>query len=125
MNVSLPPGMKDVELPRRATDGIPFGAGRPIRVDKQTMHVLAKCEVARKQEACPGRGRPTVFRDANELMHSCVEYMEWINTIATLISTLMIGHMYSKEMSVRSSCCDGFIEVDADYQASSNQSYDP
>lgn len=79
MNVSLPPGMKDVELPRRATDGIPFGAGRPVRVDKQTLHVLAKCEVARDQEACPGRGRPTVFRDADELMHSCVEYMEWIN----------------------------------------------
>lgn len=79
MSVSLPPGMDQVVLPRRASEGIPFGAGRPVKPDLEHQFFLAKCEIAREQKSCPGRGRPTVFRDADELMHSCLEYMQWID----------------------------------------------
>ena len=74
MNVSLPPGMDLVELPRRASDGIPFGAGRPVRIDTEGHPISARCEVARV-----GVGRPTVFSSAEELLHSCKEYMLWID----------------------------------------------
>lgn len=74
MNVSLPPGMNTDDLPRRASDGIPFGAGRPIKIDSETHPINARCEVARSKI-----GRPTVFANAEELMHSCKEYMLWID----------------------------------------------
>ena len=75
MNVSLPPGIKVDELPRRASDGIPFGAGRPIRIDSEGHPIKALCEIARSSNG----GRPTVFANADELMHSCKEYMLWID----------------------------------------------
>lgn len=72
MTVQLPPGIK---IPPSAA-GIPYGAGRPIRPDPSKTFYNALAEIAREQKATAGR--PTIFKNADELEHACLEYFQWV-----------------------------------------------
>lgn len=76
MTVQLPPGVVN-PTPRRATEGIPFGEGRRFAIDRDKRAYMAVCENARHQKSKPGKGRPTIFADADDLEHACREYMFW------------------------------------------------
>lgn len=71
MTVQLPPGMRITA----SSVGVPYGAGRPIRPDPSKTLYNASAEIAREQKA--SAGRPTIFKDADELEHACLEYFEW------------------------------------------------
>lgn len=73
MTVQLPPGMNVTA----SAVGVPYGAGRPIRPDPSPKDYLARSEIAREQKA--KAGRPTIFKDADELRHACLEYFEWVD----------------------------------------------
>lgn len=73
-NVQLPPGMNVTA----SSAGIPYGAGRPIRPDPSTKDYLARAEISREQKA--SAGRPTIFKDGDELRHACLEYFQWVDT---------------------------------------------
>lgn len=74
MTVQLPPGMN---IPTASTVGVPYGQGRPIRPDPSPKDYLARSEIAREQKSKPGR--PTIFKDADELRHACLEYFQWVD----------------------------------------------
>lgn len=74
MTVQLPSGMN---IPTASTVGVPYGKGRPIRPDPSKKDYLARSEIAREQGSKPGR--PTIFKDADELRHACLEYFEWVD----------------------------------------------
>jgi len=79
-NVQLPPGVMQPPENIRiipSAEGIPYGAGRPIRVDPSPATYKARAEICREQK--PGAGRPTIFKDADELAHACAEYFEWVD----------------------------------------------
>ena len=63
----------------RATEGVPAGAGRPVRPDPESREYMAICETAREQGVKRGCGRPPIFRDATELEHACQEYFLWVD----------------------------------------------
>jgi len=82
MNVQLPPGVITNSAPsnRRVIpsgETIPYGAGRPVRPDPSSSTFTARAELHREQK--PKAGRPTIFRDADELRHACSEYFQWID----------------------------------------------
>lgn len=72
MTVQLPPGM--TVLPSAVN--IPYGKGRPIRPDPSDKFFMASAEIAREQRS--GAGRPTIFKDGDELEHACLEYFQWV-----------------------------------------------
>lgn len=72
-SVQLPPGIRV----SASGVGVPYGAGRPVRPDPSSATYLARAEIAREQKAKPGR--PTIFKDADELQHACNEYFAWVD----------------------------------------------
>lgn len=72
MTVPSPPKMN--VLPSAAD--IPYGAGRPVRPDPSDQPFVARAEIHRDQK--PAAGRPTIFKDADELKHACGEYFIWV-----------------------------------------------
>ena len=73
MSVQLPPGLKISP----STQGMPYGAGRPVRPDAASAPHQARSEIAREQNSGPGR--PTIFKDGAELLHACQEYFLWVD----------------------------------------------
>lgn len=55
---------------------IPFGMGSPINPDKASEGWKARCEFAREQHN-GNLGRLTIFEDADQLFHACLEYFAW------------------------------------------------
>lgn len=81
-NVQLPPGVLPAKPPENirvipSGEGIPWGAGRPIKPDPSSAAYKARAEINREQK--PGAGRPTIFADADELAHACSEYFAWVD----------------------------------------------
>lgn len=65
--VRLPAGIKM----QGSVRGVPFGAGRPVVPDLSSKAFKARAEIVRE------RGRPTIFRDGDELWHACEEFFTW------------------------------------------------
>lgn len=74
MNVQLPPGVEPKEGKGYA-QGVPWGAGRPIRPDPSDKPYLALSETAREQKARPGR--QAIYQSADEILHAALEYFAW------------------------------------------------
>lgn len=118
MTVQLPPGVipepkQYVQEGQGYAQGVPWGAGRPIRIADTDKTYLARAEIVREQK--PKVGKPAFYQSSEEILHAAVEYFAWSDAnplyqrktqfSATTGTFYAADHPLKRPWTIKGLCC--------------------